>query len=212
MIMEIFVTAIGTDSGKSVVSAILTEALNADYWKPVQAGFPTDTEGVHSLLPTQKEKIKEGYLLKYPMSPHAAAELEGITIDLDQIIVPEYKNEILIVEGAGGIMVPLNDKDMVIDIPQKHQMPVILVSNIYLGNINHTLLSINELKKRGLNLMGIVFNGENNQATKSIILKHADCPELFHLPQLESVNKETVQEVANNVRENLIKNITHYHE
>ncbi|OHX64990.1 dethiobiotin synthase [Flammeovirga pacifica] len=201
--MEIFITAIGTDSGKSIVSSILTEALDADYWKPVQAGYPTDTDTVHSLLYTPKEKLPEAYLLEHPMSPHAAAALENRVIQLEDIQLPKYTKEHLVVEGAGGIMVPLNDENMVIDIPQKLGLGVVLVSNIYLGNINHTLLSINELKRRGLPLVGIVFNGDNNEATKSIILKHANCPELFHLPTLEKVDKESIYAFANQLKENL---------
>ncbi|WP_281615629.1 dethiobiotin synthase [Flammeovirga sp. SubArs3] len=210
--MNIFLTAIGTDSGKSVVSAILTEALQADYWKPIQAGFPTDTETVHQLLPTKKEKLEEAYLLKYPMSPHASANKEGVYVDLETIKIPSHKNENMIIEGAGGIMVPLNNKDMVIDIAEKFKLPVILVSNIYLGNINHTLLSINELKRRGLKLAGIVFNGDRNIDTENVILEHAEAPCLFHLPQLDEVTPDSIKRVAEEVRPQLYQllNIENY--
>ncbi|WP_044202572.1 dethiobiotin synthase [Flammeovirga sp. OC4] len=204
--MNLFISAISTDSGKSVVSAIFTEALQASYWKPVQAGFPTDTETVHELLPTKIEKIPEAYLLKYPMSPHASARRENIKVSLDNITLPEHSKEHMIVEGAGGLMVPLNDDEMVIDIAEKHNLPIVLVSNTYLGSINHSLLSIREIQRRGLNLVGIVFNGEKNEDTESVILKHANVPCLLRLPQLEDLEAETIKKYALIVKENLIAN------
>ncbi|AZQ62437.1 dethiobiotin synthase [Flammeovirga pectinis] len=205
--MNIFISAIGTDSGKSVVSAIFTEALNADYWKPIQAGFPTDTETVHQLLPTPKEKLKEAYLLKYPMSPHASARKEGIHVKLDAIQLPQHTKENLVIEGAGGLMVPLNDEDCVIDIAEKLDLPLVLVSNTYLGSINHSLLSIREIKRRGLNLLGIVFNGERNEDTERIILKHAQVPCLFKVPQLEEVSPAVITNLANQLNQTLSQHL-----
>lgn len=204
--MNLFISAISTDSGKSIVSAIMTEALEADYWKPVQAGFPTDTETVHQLLPTKKEKIKEAYLLQHPMSPHASAKREGIKATLSNIHLPNQSLEHLVIEGAGGLMVPINDEEMVIDIAEKFNLPIVLVSNTYLGSINHSLLSIREIQRRNLNLIGIIFNGERNEDTEDVILKHAKVPCLLQLPKLEEVNKEAILYYASILKENLVSN------
>ncbi|MBB6461008.1 dethiobiotin synthase [Flammeovirga kamogawensis] len=205
--MNIFISAIGTDSGKSVVSAIFTEALNADYWKPIQAGFPTDTETVHKLLPTPKEKLKEAYLLKFPMSPHASARKEGVQVELNSIKIPPHTKANLVIEGAGGLMVPLNDEDCVIDIVEKLNLPLVLVSNTYLGSINHSLLSIKEIQRRGLNLLGIVFNGERNEDTESIILKHAQVPCLLKVPQLDEVSTTVIKDLANQLNQTLSQHL-----
>ena len=149
---KIFVTGIGTDVGKTIASAIITEALQADYWKPIQAGlYPlTDKEKVKSLISNKTSVFHpESYLLKEPMSPHAAAEMEGVTIDLNTIIVPATKNT-LIIEGAGGIMVPINNHSFVLDLIEKLNAEVVLVVQNYLGCINHSLLTINALKQKGI--------------------------------------------------------------
>ena len=195
-----FITGIDTDSGKSVASAILVKALRADYWKPIQAGFPTDTEFVQELVADNSLKFhKESYLLKHPMSPHAAADLEGIKVELNQINIPQTDNT-LIIEGAGGILVPLNQDDYVIDIAKKFDLEVILVSRLYLGNINHTLLSISELKRRNIKLKGIIFNGKANQASQEIILKKAAVPCLFHILEEEKMNSKIIAKYANKVK------------
>ncbi|MFY0591174.1 dethiobiotin synthase [Roseivirga sp.] len=191
--MTFFVTAIGTDSGKSLVSAILTEALKADYWKPVQAGLPTDTETVSSLVKNSITKFHpETHLLKLPASPHAAAKFEHLHIQLDDFVLPETKNDIVI-EGAGGLLVPLNDEDFVIDIAVELKAPVILVANLYLGSINHTLLSIDFLKRNNIPVKGIIFNGESNPESERIIEKHSGFKVLLRLPKLGLINKEVVE-------------------
>ncbi|MEH0158558.1 dethiobiotin synthase [Limibacter armeniacum] len=201
--MQFFITAIGTDSGKSLVSAIFVEALKADYWKPIQAGFPRDTDTVQALVSNKQSAFySEAYLLSMPASPHAAASQDGERIDLS-IVVPPKTSKDLIVEGAGGVLVPVNDHDFVIDMPQQWKMPVVLVSNHYLGSINHTLLTVNELKRRNIEVVGIVFNGEENKESESIILKHSGYKTLLKIPQLEKVDKETVKKYAEELRKNL---------
>jgi dethiobiotin synthetase len=168
---KLFVTGIGTDVGKTIASAILVEALQADYWKPIQAGDleHSDSIKVSSFLSNTKSHIFENsYKLNTPASPHFAAELDGITIDLKQILEPKTSNH-LVIEGAGGLLVPLNDTDCIIDIIQK-DYEVILVSRHYLGSINHTLLSLEALKNRNIPCAGIIFSGDENPATESIIL------------------------------------------
>jgi dethiobiotin synthetase len=172
---KIFVTGIGTDVGKTVVSAVLVEALKADYWKPVQTGsfFSRDTTEVRRIVSNTKSKFHpETYSLKQPMSPHAAAELEGVEIQMDQLTLPATNNH-LIIEGAGGLMVPLNRKFFMIDLIQKFNAEVILVVKNYLGSINHTLLSIELLKQRGIKVLGIIINEEPHELSESIILQYS---------------------------------------
>ena len=194
--MQYFVSAIGTDSGKTLVSAILAEALKADYWKPVQAGFPRDTDTVMSLVDNTDSRFHpEAYLLQNPMSPHAAAKIEGVNLSISSMVIPNVDKP-LVIEGAGGLMVPLNDKDFIIDLPNTWNIPVVLVANLYLGSINHTLLSVDCLKNKGVNVKGIVFNGPSNQESEEIILEYSSYPLLLRVPQLEEVNKDTVSTLA----------------
>lgn len=170
--MRLFITGIGTDVGKTIASAIVTEALEADYWKPVQAGDleHSDSHKVKALVSNEKSQFHENsYKLNTPASPHWAAELDGIVIDLKQIQEPNTKNH-LVIEGAGGILVPLNASDCIIDLIQK-DYKVVVVSRHYLGSINHTLLTIEALQNRKINVAGIIFSGDENKATEEIILK-----------------------------------------
>lgn len=170
---RIFITGIGTEIGKTFCSAIVAEALKADYWKPVQAGEldQLDSSWVKNAISNKKTKIlKEQYLLSEPMSPHAAAAIDGIELKPENFEVPETSNE-LVIEGAGGLMVPLNHNgDLIVDLIPLVSDEVILISKNYLGSINHTLLSIELLKLRNIPIKGIIFNGEPNQATEDIIL------------------------------------------
>jgi dethiobiotin synthetase len=184
---KIFVTGIGTDVGKTVVSSVLVEALRADYWKPVQTGsfFSTDTAKIRKWVTNPDSKFHpEGYLLKQYMSPHAAAELEGIEITLDSLSLPDTSNT-LIIEGAGGLMVPLNRKEFMIDMISRFDAEVVLVVQNYLGSINHTLLSIEALKTRGLKILGVIFNGPPHQLSYDIIIDQSK------LNVLGRINKET---------------------
>lgn len=191
--MQYFVTAIGTDSGKTLVSAILTEALSADYWKPVQAGAPTDTDRVKELVSNSHSSFhSEAFKLKMPASPHAAAKAEGITISVDEIGTVQTENDIVI-EGAGGVMVPLNDLEFVIDIAKQPDTEVILVANLYLGSINHTLLTVDYLKNNGFKVKGIIYNGDINEESQRIIEFHSGYRVLLHLPQLGNINPEIVR-------------------
>ena len=189
-----FITGIGTNIGKTIVSAILTEALEADYWKPIQAGDLefSDSLKVENLISTTKTKIHpEAYRLNQPMSPHAAAKLDNISIDLEKIELPKTTNH-LIIEGAGGLMVPLNDNELLIDLIQKLDVEVILVSQNYLGSINHTLLSLEVLKSKNLNVLGIIFNGEENTETEKYILNYTGVAKLGRIQKHDFINKEVV--------------------
>jgi dethiobiotin synthetase len=195
---KIFVTGIGTDIGKTVVSAVLVEALKADYWKPVQTGsfFSRDTVEVKRIISNTKSQFHpESYLLKQPMSPHAAAELEGVEIHMDQINLPQTTNH-LVIEGAGGLMVPLNRNHFMIDLIQKFDAEVILVVKNYLGSINHTLLSIDVLKSRGLKIMGIIINEEPHALSENIILQYSGLKLLGRIEKEGMIKKEVIEKYA----------------
>ena len=201
--MNYFVTGIDTDSGKTLVSAILCEALQADYWKPVQAGLPRDADTVKSLITNSATKIfPEAYLLKTPASPHASAKLDGITISLSDIKLPATNN--LIIEGAGGCLVPLNDDNFVIDIASHFQAEIILIADLYLGSINHTLLTVEALKRRNLKVKGIIFNGDTNMESERIILKHSDYRCLLHIHREKEINAAIVSMYSSKLLENWI--------
>lgn len=190
---NIFVTGIDTDSGKTLVSAILCEALGYDYWKPVQAGLPRDADLVGSLLTNRHLVIHpETHLLREPMSPHAAAKRDGIEIHLRDFIPPATSRG-LIMEGAGGVLVPLNDRDLMIDLMCQLAAPIVLVSDLYLGSINHTLLSVEALRRRELTILGIVFNGVQNPDSESIILNRTGLPCILRLGRSDRVDSEWVR-------------------
>jgi dethiobiotin synthetase len=200
--MKYFVTGIDTDSGKTLTSAILCESLEADYWKPVQAGTPTDTDVVKSLVSNSKTKFyPEFYKLKTPSSPHAAGKVEGINLSIKEINIPETQNN-LIIEGAGGCLVPLNDHEFVIDMINHFKAAAILVADLYLGSINHTLLSLEALQKRNVTVKGIIFNGESNPESERIILLHSKLKCLLHIKKERSVNSAIVKHYAHQLRVN----------
>ena len=192
-----FITGIGTDVGKTVVSAIVTEALEADYWKPVQAGElqHTDTHRVKGLISNSKSVMHgHSYALRTPMSPHAAAAIDGIQIKLKHIKKPETKNH-LVIEGAGGLLVPLNERETVLDLI-KNSYKVIVVSRHYLGSINHTLLTLSELRRRGLEVSGIVFNGEAHPSTENIIKKIGLVEEIGRIDEEAVIDKRVIKKYA----------------
>ena len=203
--MKLFITGIGTDVGKTIASAIITEALEADYWKPIQAGDleNSDSKKVKSFLSNEKTVIHpNSYALNTPASPHLAAELDGIVIDLKKIIEPKVENH-LVVEGAGGVFVPLNDTDCVIDLIQ-NEYKVIVVSRHYLGSINHTLLTIEALQNRKIVVAGIVFSGDENKATEKIILNKTGLKCIGRIEQEPYFDQNVIKEYADLFREQLL--------
>jgi dethiobiotin synthetase len=200
--MNYFVTAIGTDSGKTLASAILCEAFHYDYWKPVQSGLPRDSDTIQQLVSNSKTHIHpETYLLKTPASPHAAAKIDGVEILLDNFILPKTSNKIII-EGAGGCLVPLNTKHFVVDLVSYLKCEVIVVANLYLGSINHTLLTIEALQKRNLPIKGIIFNGVENIESQGIILHYAKLKPLLHISQEPVLNPGVVKNYATVLKSN----------
>jgi dethiobiotin synthetase len=195
---KIFIAGIGTDVGKTVVSSVFTEAFKADYWKPVQTGsfFSTDTAQVQKWVSNTESKFHpEAFLLKQYMSPHAAAALEDIEINLDSLKLPETNNT-LIIEGAGGLMVPLNRKEFMVDIIKKFDAEVVLVIQNYLGSINHSLLSIDALKSRGVKMLGIVINGPANEHSEQIILEYSGLKLLGRIHKEKELNSEVISQYA----------------
>ena len=194
-----FITGIGTNVGKTVVAAILTEALEADYWKPIQAGDLDNSDSIEikRLISNKKTKIyPETYRLSNPLSPHAAAKYDSVEIDINKITIPITDNH-LIIEGAGGLMVPLNEEKLMIDLIQQIKIEVILVSKHYLGSINHTLLSIEILKSRNIPIRGIIFNGNKNQDTEQIILKYSSIQFLGRINHHNQIDKKEILNYKN---------------
>tara|TARA_B100000427_G_scaffold295495_1_gene274646 strand:- start:376 stop:987 length:612 start_codon:yes stop_codon:yes gene_type:complete len=203
--MRLFVTGIGTEVGKTIISAILVEALQADYWKPVQAGDLdySDTMKVKGLITNSKSVFHpETHALNHPMSPHAAAERDGVEIELEDFKVPETNNH-LVIEGAGGLMVPLNRKDCVIDLIAQVDADVVIVSRNYLGSINHTLLSIEALQNRGVEIKGIIFNDVENPDTESVILEMSGLKFLGRVDLEDEFNQEIISRYADRFKREL---------
>lgn len=203
--MKLFITGIGTDVGKTIASSIIVEALEADYWKPIQAGDldNSDTNKVEKYVSNPTTKFhKNAYALQTPASPHLAAEIDGIKIELSKIPEPTTTNH-LVIEGAGGIYVPLNNSDCVIDLIQP-DYKVIVVSRHYLGSINHTLMTIEILKSRNLNVAGIVFSGNENKATESIILEKTNVPMIGRIDSEPYFDQNVIKYYADLFYDNLI--------
>lgn len=201
MTEKYFVTGIGTGIGKTLVSAVLTEKLKADYWKPIQSGDldQSDSLAIESLISNQQTKIHpETYRLNNPLSPHLSARMDGVEIELNKFSIPKTSNN-LIVEGAGGLMVPLNDKELILDLIKHLNLEVIVVSQNYLGSINHTLLTLNTLKQHCISIKGIVFSGEENLESHDYILKYSKVNHLGNIPLLGEISKSKVIEVGKNL-------------
>lgn len=203
--MKLFITGIGTDVGKTIASAIITEALEADYWKPIQAGDVenSDTHKVRSYISNAKSQFHpNGYLLHTPASPHLAAEIDGIMIDVRTIQEPKTSNH-LVIEGAGGLFVPLNDQDTIVDLIRP-DYKVIVISRHYLGSINHTLLTIEALQNRNIAIAGIVFSGAENKGTESIICSKTKVNVIGRIEQEPYFDKNVIREYADHFRESLL--------
>lgn len=193
---HIFVTGISTDVGKTVASAVITQALYADYWKPVQAGDldHSDSHKIAAMVSNPKTRVhSNAYALKTPMSPHAAAEIDGIHIQLQDIIRPVTGNH-LVIEGAGGLLVPLNERDTIADLIHEEDR-VIVVSRHYLGSINHSLLTLKQLDATGIE-PALLFVGEEHPTTEAIIKQKTGVFILGRLPWLTSLDPQTIEKEA----------------
>ena len=193
----IFVTGTGTGVGKTMVSAILVAGLSARYWKPIQSGLDekTDTAWVQEMTGlTQAHFYPEIYRFRFPLSPHVAAEKDGIRIDLELMDLPLTSGGHLIVEGAGGIMVPLNKHHLMLDLMKKLQLPILLVAESGLGTINHTLLSLEMLKNHFLQVLGVVMNGPRNDENRKAIEHYGNTAVYAEIEPLERIDGATLKE------------------
>lgn len=198
-----FVTGISTEVGKTIISAIITEALQADYWKPIQSGdlHNSDTHKVKKLISNTKTVFHKGvYDLQTPASPHLSAKLDNIEIEIDKIIRPKTENH-LVIEGAGGLLVPLNEKHTIADLILPSDK-IILVSRHYLGSINHTLLTYEALKQRNLSIYGIIFSGKENNSSESIILEKTGVKYLGRVDEEPYFDKNVISYYADKFKIN----------
>ncbi len=201
---RIFITGISTEVGKTITAAIITEALQADYWKPVQAGDldHSDSDKVRDLVSNDKTVIHpNSYALETPMSPHAAAELESMTLQVEKIQEPDTDNT-LVIEGAGGLWVPLNNQHTILDLI-KPSYNVVVVSRHYLGSINHSLLTIKALQQRGLQVGGIVFSGNEHPSTESVILAMSGVPRIGRIEEEASFTPLVISKYASRFQKRL---------
>jgi dethiobiotin synthetase len=185
MSKQFIITGTGTDVGKTLASAILMLGLDADYWKPIQSGTDTDTKTLRAMTGLPAFRFhREAYCFNAPLSPHRAAEMEGIEIDTHQLKPPQTART-LIIEGAGGLMVPVTRNTLMIDVFKTMALPVILCARTELGTINHTLLSIEALRARSISLHGIIFIGAENPDNIKTIFDFSGAKMLGHIPMLE---------------------------
>lgn len=195
-----FITGIGTDVGKTVVSSIVAEALKATYWKPVQAGDLANSDSVKVKSYTSNVNVlPEAFQLSEPMSPHAAAAIDGVEIEMDDLKFPAIEGN-LVIEGAGGLMVPFNSKaETYLDLAKKWQLPTIVVSRHYLGSINHTLMTVELLQSAGVDIAGIIFVGDEHKTTEKIILDKTGVKMIARIPIAKELNTDFITEQANRI-------------
>ena len=199
---KLFVTGIGTGIGKTICSAVLVEHLKADYWKPIQSGDlnQTDSMLVQSLVSNKTKIHPERHRFKLAASPHKSASMENISIRLKDFILPETENH-LIVEGAGGLWVPLSDEVFMLDLIKKLELAVVLVAKDYLGCINHSLLSIESLRKNKIPIAYFIFNGTFDEDTFRVIKKYLDQEtQILLIPYLKIIEPNTIRELANQLK------------
>lgn len=204
MSKQFIITGIGTNVGKTVVSAIVAEALRASYWKPVQAGDLDYSDSLKVAQLTENVTVlPESFRLTQPMSPHAAAIRDGVEILPKNLNLPLVSGN-FIVEGAGGLLVPINSHGYLFaDAFAQWKLPVIVVSRHYLGSINHTLMTLEVLKNRKIEIEGIIFVGDEHPTTEGAILAISGLRPIARIPMVEEVNKAFIMSQAEKIRNNL---------
>ncbi len=203
--MNIIIAGIHTGIGKTICSAMICQKLGFDYWKPVQAGDLENSDSIFIKKNVSNPLCtihKERYKLLTPASPHYAASLENLHIQRKDFKLPSTENNLL-VETAGGLMSPLAENFLIIDLVEELNLPVVVVSNNYLGSINHTLLSVAALKQRNANILGIVFSGDEFPSSEAYILNHTKLPLLFYIPTIPEMSKEAFAKLAEEITINL---------
>ncbi|WP_433895094.1 dethiobiotin synthase [Sphingobacterium mizutaii] len=202
MSKKYFVTGIGTSVGKTIVSAVLVKLWNAEYWKPIQSGDleSSDSLMLRALVGNELIVHPERYKLNTPASPHYSAEVDGVEISIHDFQLPETSGN-LIVEGAGGMFVPINDQEFIIDLAEHLDLPVILVCSDYLGSINHSLLSFHSLNERGIAVEYIVLNGEFKESSRRILIKNKPAgSKIMEIPQLETLDAAGLEKAIKKIR------------
>ncbi len=198
---DLFVTGTDTEVGKTVLAATLTAALDAIYWKPIQTGVqggatPSDRDAVARFAELPDDRLlPEAYVFDPPVSPHLAAERCGKTIDLAEIRKPSPDGRRLVIEGAGGVMVPINAEDLMLDLARHLDTSLIVAARTTLGTINHTLLTVKAIRESGLHLLGVVLIGEKNTDNRSAIERYGKVPVVGWIPLLETLNRASLLEV-----------------
>ena len=193
-IFKFIICGTDTDIGKTFISSFFVRGLNSFYWKPIQSGIEsgTDSQTVESLAQVSKEKIiKEAYVFTKPLSPHWAAELDQKTINFEKLRLPEVKSS-LIIETAGGLMVPLTRNFLQIDQIKKWNLPVILVCKSTLGTLNHTLLSIEALKRRNIEILGLIVNGEKHLDNPKTLVNFSGIPLITEFPYIKKIDSNNL--------------------
>jgi len=211
MSTKLFVTGIGTDVGKTLVSKILCRIWAADYWKPLQSGelHYLDSQKVASIQNNNFQAFPEQFLFSQPLSPHAAAEMDGVAVKISDFKLPKTKRN-LIIEGAGGLLVPINSNgDTVMTLLEQLNIPAVLVSRHYLGSINHTLLSVSAMKQQKIPIVGIIFVGTPLPGTEEIICKHTQLPVIAKIPLLDPFTDGTIQSYCETYGEEIKLNLNH---
>ena len=202
---DIFITGIDTDVGKTIVSSIFVEAFQYDYWKPIQCGNleNSDSKKISSLIQNKTSCIhKEAYAFEKAASPHIAAK--PMQINFETIKKPASRRR-LVMEGAGGLLVPINEKYYIVDLIQNFDCDVVLVAKNYIGSINHTLSSVEVLQNRSLSILGIVFNGTHDHEIEESILQRCGLPKLLHVFKEKTITKDIIQKYALKLRSSNLK-------
>ncbi len=192
--MKIFITATDTNIGKTLISSWIALHTGFSYFKPIQTGIRDGSDSYEVQRLSNTKVYPESYKYQEPLSPHLAAKIENNTIDITKIILPQSSN--LIIEGAGGVLVPINHKYLMVDLIKKLRTPVILVARTSLGTINHTLLSLEALRSRNIQVLGVIMNGKQNLQNSNAIEVYGRTSILAHFPKLETVNMNTLKSVA----------------
>jgi dethiobiotin synthetase len=193
--MKLFVTGIDTNIGKTITSAIFCKALRADYYKPIQCGDLDNSDSL-KIIDWGIRAFPESLRLPLPKSPNFASQ---DPIKLENIEIPQTSNP-LVVEGAGGVLVPLNQNDFIIDLAKKWNIPVVLVCKSYLGSLNHTLLSVEAIRSRGIEVKGLIFNGISNEESESFLEKRTGLRVLLKIRQEEIFNQKIIEQYAKEIK------------
>ena len=189
-IFKFIICGTDTDIGKTLISSFFVRGLNSFYWKPIQSGIEsqTDSQTVETLAQVSREKIiKEAYVFTKPLSPHWASEIDKKTINFDMLRIPNVKGS-LIIETAGGLMVPITRSFLQIDQIKEWNLPVILVCKSSLGTLNHTMLSIEALKRRNIEILGLVINGEKHLDNPKTLVEFTGIPIITEFPYIKEIN------------------------